>query len=759
MPRTLASPAATTLFTLALLAAAALPAAAHQDPPTCTIKTYTVVVDVLRGDKETPVVGSVSECEPIYYVATVRKSSTNDDRFCAFSGGSFTLITPDGTGHTISENVPCTGGKNDPCSAQSFVSDAIDYTVRPEDVENGFVTAFARYSDGTAHSGTTHTEIDTLQTPKSTPVVFCTDGAICTVDDCDPSEFGADACSSTTAPSTTPCRPAAGVCDLAEFCTGTSTTCPANTFRTPASVCRPSAGACDPFETCEGGSNPACPADKLSSSLHVCRAAVSVCDISETCTGTNVLCPTNVFAEQTVCRPQSGVCDVAEQCTGTSDTCPSDAVLPTTTVCRSSFGVCDVVERCTGSSKTCPANAVATTATTCRAAASICDAAEACTGSTTSCPSDGLAGSTTVCRAAAGSCDVAESCTGASSVCPANAFATTATTCRAASGVCDVAELCTGSSATCPANAVLSTSTVCRAASGVCDVAERCTGSSSTCPGDAVSPTTTVCRSSFGVCDVAERCTGNGKACPANAVATTATTCRAAATVCDAAEACTGSATTCPADGFRDFGTPCTSDGEPCTDDVCSGGAADCTHPPNSASCNDGLFCNGNDTCAGGTCSAHDGNPCPLPDSDGDCTEACNEATDDCTAPDPNDTNCDHPDPCVQGETCKAGECVGTLVPSCSTTTTTLPGPLCGDASQDGDISAPDALLALRTAVGTADCPASICDYNGSGEVQTSDALQILRVAVGQEIPPECPPPMSPPAPSTSTTTTTTTPS
>jgi hypothetical protein len=718
MLRTLASPAGT-LFTLALLAAVAFPAAAHQDPPTCTIKTFAVVVDVLRSDKETPVVGSVSECEQIYYVATLRKSSPNDDRFCAFSGGSFTLITPDGVGHTISENVPCTGG-NGACSAESFVSDAIDYAVRAEDVEGGFITALARYSDGSAHSGTTHSEIDTLQTPKSTPVVFCTDGAVCTVDECDPSEFGAAACASSTAPSTTPCRPAAGVCDLAEFCTGTSTTCPADTFRTPASVCRPSAGSCDPSETCEGGSNPACPADKLSNSLHVCRAAVSVCDIAETCTGTNVLCPTNVFAEQTVCRPKSGICDVAEQCTGTSDTCPSDAVLPTMTVCRSSFGVCDVVESCTGTGKTCPANAVATTGTTCRAAATACDAAETCTGSTTSCPADALAGSTTVCRAAAGVCDIAEICTGSSSVCPANTLATTATTCRATSGVCDVAE--------------------------------QCTGSSATCPSDAVSPTTTVCRASSGVCDVAERCTGTGKTCPANTFVTSATTCRAAASDCDAAESCPGSAAGCPVDGFRDFGTPCTSDGQPCTDDICSGGSATCTHPPNSISCNDGLFCNGTDTCAGGTCSAHNGNPCPLPDSDGDCMEACNEATDDCTAPDPNDTNCDHPNPCIQGETCQAGECVGTLVPSCSTTTTTLSGPICGDANQDGDVSAPDALLALRTAVGTGDCPAAICDYNGNGQVQSSDALLILRVAVGQVVPGDCPPPMLPPASTTSTT-------
>jgi hypothetical protein len=73
-------------------------------------------------------------------------------------------------------------------------------------------------------------------------------------------------------------------------------------------------------------------------------------------------------------------------------------------------------------------------------------------------------------------------------------------------------------------------------------------------------------------------------------------------------------------------------------------------------------------------------------------------------------------------------------------TTTTLPSePVCGDANGDEDVSAADALIALKTAVGTAVCPLARCDYNGDGETTASDALAILRAAVGLPSSPDCP--------------------
>jgi predicted outer membrane repeat protein len=66
---------------------------------------------------------------------------------------------------------------------------------------------------------------------------------------------------------------------------------------------------------------------------------------------------------------------------------------------------------------------------------------------------------------------------------------------------------------------------------------------------------------------------------------------------------------------------------------------------------------------------------------------------------------------------------------------------LCGDANADGTVTAPDALQALRTSVGTTTCEIWLCDFNGSGGTTAADALAILRTAVGQQLQPNCPAP------------------
>jgi hypothetical protein len=74
-----------------------------------------------------------------------------------------------------------------------------------------------------------------------------------------------------------------------------------------------------------------------------------------------------------------------------------------------------------------------------------------------------------------------------------------------------------------------------------------------------------------------------------------------------------------------------------------------------------------------------------------------------------------------------------------STSTTTLPPPLCGDVTGDGDLTASDALGVLRAGVGLTDCDPWVCDYNGSGGLSASDALAVLRAAVGQSAASDCP--------------------
>jgi large repetitive protein len=74
-----------------------------------------------------------------------------------------------------------------------------------------------------------------------------------------------------------------------------------------------------------------------------------------------------------------------------------------------------------------------------------------------------------------------------------------------------------------------------------------------------------------------------------------------------------------------------------------------------------------------------------------------------------------------------------------------LAAALCGDANGDGNVTAGDALVTLRTSVGSASCALEACDYNGDDKITASDALAILRKSVGQNVPANCNEPPSGP--------------
>lgn len=86
--------------------------------------------------------------------------------------------------------------------------------------------------------------------------------------------------------------------------------------------------------------------------------------------------------------------------------------------------------------------------------------------------------------------------------------------------------------------------------------------------------------------------------------------------------------------------------------------AQSCVGQPNGTPCNDGVFCNGADSCSGGACVVHAGNPCPGPDGDGNCAESCNGATQSCTTNDPNGSACNDVNTCTTGDACQNGVCV-----------------------------------------------------------------------------------------------------
>lgn len=93
---------------------------------------------------------------------------------------------------------------------------------------------------------------------------------------------------------------------------------------------------------------------------------------------------------------------------------------------------------------------------------------------------------------------------------------------------------------------------------------------------------------------------------------------------------------------------------------------------------------------------------------------------------------------------CETTDCpivdTSTTTSTVSASSTTLPLlAMCGDANDDQLITSIDALVALQAAVGASKCAPVRCDYNGSGQVSAPDAVLILKVAVGQVVEPMCP--------------------
>jgi cysteine-rich repeat protein len=176
----------------------------------------------------------------------------------------------------------------------------------------------------------------------------CGDGEVEAGEECDDGNLNdGDCCSSTChfAPSTTVCRPAAGACDLAEFCTGSSGSCPPNAYKPTTAECRAAIGPCDVAENCTG-SSAVCPADVLNAATATCRAAAGPCDMADTCSGTHAACPTD-RKSTAICRAAHDVCDAVETCDGHSNDCPADVAAPNGTSCHDG-NACTLDDTCSG---------------------------------------------------------------------------------------------------------------------------------------------------------------------------------------------------------------------------------------------------------------------------------------------------------------------------------------------------------------------------------------------------------------------------
>lgn len=144
--------------------------------------------------------------------------------------------------------------------------------------------------------------------------------------------------------SSTICRASEGVCDVEEYCTGSSDSCPSNDFLPPGTVCRESAGICDIADTCSGLDYD-CPHDIKSTSQ--CRASAGVCDMEEYCDGLNNDCPMDEFMPYGfVCEYDPGQCEADDTCNGFSAIC-NEKYAPYGISCDDGL-FCNVDEICDG---------------------------------------------------------------------------------------------------------------------------------------------------------------------------------------------------------------------------------------------------------------------------------------------------------------------------------------------------------------------------------------------------------------------------
>lgn len=383
-------------------------------------------------------------------------------------------------------------------------------------------------------------------------LVNCNDDNPCTIDSC-----GSTGCVNVPGNAGTECRAAAGDCDLAEVCSGSSAACPADSFVSGGTVCRASTGECDAVEVCSGAS-PTCPPDAIAPDGTNCTDDGIACTNDYCSAGA---CAHPDFPAGTACGNQTptGPCDQADVCDGRGMCVANPS--PAGTVCRAAARDCDRAELCDGMSSDCPFDRFEPEGTACddgdpETTGEACADGNCVGGTPVNCNDNnpctvdssapagcvhvpGNAG--TPCRASAGPCDAAEVCDGISAACPPDGFQQNGTSCDDGDpSTCG--DACSGGSCSgLPEN--------CLCGNGLCDPGE----SSCTCLSDCGS---NVILCGDGCCD-----SPNGETacnCPADCLAVCGDGC------CDFNQG--ENVCNCPADcPFGDCGDGCCEPGEDVT--------------------------------------------------------------------------------------------------------------------------------------------------------------------------------------------------
>ncbi|MEI6835975.1 MAG: hypothetical protein WCK59_04020 [Candidatus Falkowbacteria bacterium] len=231
----------------------------------------------------------------------------------------------------------------------------------------------------------------------------------------------------------TTCRASAGVCDIAETCTGASASCPTDAFQTSAYKCltdtfdTPASGACqrtatDQYCTGTGASCNGSTVNRYENATSTGRIWNGSVWASSTAT---LYCGTSAANSCSTQQPQKDAygCNTSGSCSTTAngfhvnsgtacsgaenDRCSSGVC---TSFCSDGLdndanGYTDAQDVACGGGGQCTSGACCNTANgsyqssayVCRAAVGTCNPAETCTGASTACPIDAVAPNTTVC--------------------------------------------------------------------------------------------------------------------------------------------------------------------------------------------------------------------------------------------------------------------------------------------------------------------------------------------------------------------------
>ncbi|MGB0715001.1 MAG: S8 family serine peptidase, partial [Phycisphaerae bacterium] len=182
---------------------------------------------------------------------------------------------------------------------------------------------------------------------------------------------------------------------------------------------------------------------------------------------------------------------------------------------------------------------------------------------------------------------------------------------------------------------------------------------------------------------------------------------------CDDGVYCNG-AETCNAGTCQAGSAVNCNDGVGCTDDSCNESTDSCDNVANNANCDDGSYCNGVETCSA-TLDCQSGSAVNCDDGIGCTDDSCNESTDSCDNV-TNDSNCDDGIYCNGAETCSAGS-------DCQSGSDPCPGQFCLEGSQscadclvDGDCddgafcNGSETCVAGSCSAGSDPCPGQTCN-------------------------------------------------